>query len=124
MPIASNGFGPGAALLFLLGAPLLTAFSPKMRCPFQFVPLPAVRPTPGFRPFETVRVGGRRGRSPLARSATTKLEKLAVVARQPIPEATERLGQFRRRRSLLLVGPFPRLAEPSRHQVVDRLGAL
>ena len=57
--------------------------------------------------------GAAGGAPPLARSATTKLEKLAVVARQPIPEATERLGQFRRRRSLLSVGPFPRLAEPA-----------
>src|SRR5271166_1263972 len=33
MPISSNEFGPGVALLFLLGAPFLTAFSPKKRCP-------------------------------------------------------------------------------------------
>src|SRR5271166_65961 len=30
------------ALLFLLGAPFLTAFSPKKRCPFQFVPVIAL----------------------------------------------------------------------------------
>ena len=42
MPISSNRFGPGAALLFLLGAPFLTAFSPKKRCPFQFVPVIAL----------------------------------------------------------------------------------
>src|SRR5271165_1633968 len=42
MPISSNGFGPGVALLFLLGAPFLTAFSPKKRCPFQFVPVIAL----------------------------------------------------------------------------------
>src|SRR5271166_3974554 len=42
MPISWNGFGPDAALLFLLDAPFLTAFSPKKRCPFQLVPVTAL----------------------------------------------------------------------------------
>src|SRR5208337_1413300 len=34
MPISSNEFGFGVALLFVLEARSLTAFSPKKRCPF------------------------------------------------------------------------------------------
>jgi len=41
-PISSNGFGLGVALLSLLEIPFLTAFSPKKRCPFQFVPVIAL----------------------------------------------------------------------------------
>jgi len=36
-PTSSNGFGLGVAFLSLLEMPFLTAFSPKKRCPFQFV---------------------------------------------------------------------------------------
>ena len=42
MPISSDGFGLGVALLFLFEAPLPTGFSPKKRCPFQFVPVIAL----------------------------------------------------------------------------------
>ncbi len=42
MPVSSTGFGLGAALLRLLEAPFLTAFSPKKRCPFQLVPVIAL----------------------------------------------------------------------------------
>ena len=42
MAISSNGFGLGEALLFLLEMPFVTAFSPKKRCPFQFVPVIAL----------------------------------------------------------------------------------
>src|SRR5271166_6168181 len=54
MPISWNGFGPDVALLFLLDAPFLTAFSPKKRCPFQLVPVTPWRPAKGC---------GRRSRS-------------------------------------------------------------
>ena len=42
MPISSNEFGFGVALLFVSEARSLTAFSPKKRCPFQFVPVIAL----------------------------------------------------------------------------------
>src|SRR5271166_876884 len=42
MPTSSSRFGRGVALSFLLEAPFLTAFSPKKRCPFQFVPVIAL----------------------------------------------------------------------------------
>ena len=41
MPISSNEFGLGVTFLFLL-EPVLTAFNPKKRCPFQFVPVIAL----------------------------------------------------------------------------------
>ena len=40
--MASKGFGLGVALPFLFEAPFLTAFSPKKRWPFQFVPVIAL----------------------------------------------------------------------------------
>ena len=42
MPMSSNGVGLGVALLFLLEMLFVTAFSPKKRCPFQFVPVIAL----------------------------------------------------------------------------------
>ena len=41
-PISSNESGLGVTFLFLLEAPVLTAFNPKKRCPFQFVPVIAL----------------------------------------------------------------------------------
>ena len=42
MPISSNQSGLGVTFLFLLEAPAPTAFNPKKRCPFQFVPVIAL----------------------------------------------------------------------------------
>ena len=42
MPISSIEFGLGVAFLSLLDVPFLTAFSPKKRCPFQFLPVIAL----------------------------------------------------------------------------------
>jgi hypothetical protein len=40
--VPSAAFDVGAAISFLLEMPFLTPFSPKKRCPFQFVPVIAL----------------------------------------------------------------------------------
>jgi hypothetical protein len=41
-PVSIDSFVVGVALLSLFEAPLLAGFSPKKRCPFQFVPVIAL----------------------------------------------------------------------------------